>query len=286
MSLRRFQNFQLGALNAGRLNEIVDAIQRLEARIGRAETAVEPVRARILAWITGEGTKSGVDGCSGALEAVSYPFTQVFLKIGTFGDINDGTCINYDIPEDAIRSERGAFLLKFEEEASLTAGDVVAADLAPMALGGNAEDKQLVYVVTGAGVAGGMQLAKVTESLGAGKYKGEFVGAGTEVEFANMYEVEDHYGALAASIECASISPNPLPIDSIVWLQKAVGDSGPNARYPAGTWFTCISVAFNAECTCGTQEGLTDFSLLEAGGGRDADAAVAGIILQGALRTT
>ena len=286
MSLRRFQNFQLGALNASRLNEIVDSIARLEARIGRAEKSVEPVRARILAWITGEGTKSGVDGCSGALEAVSYPFTQIFLKIGTSGQINEASCVNYDIPADAIRTERGAFLLKFEEEPSLTAGDVVAADLAPITLAGNAQDKQLVYVVTGSGMAGGMQMAKVTESLGAGKYKGEFVGAGTEVEFANMYELEQYYGALTASIECAAISANPLPIDSIVWLQKAVGDSTPNARYPAGTWFTCISVAFNAECTCGTQEGLTDFSLLEAGGGRDADAAIGAIMLDRSLRST
>jgi hypothetical protein len=286
MAIRRFQNFALGALTAARLNELADAIMRLEARVDRAERDVEPVRARILAWITGDGNTAGLDGCAGGLAAVSYPFAQIFLKIGTYGDINDATCVKYDIPEDAIRSERGAFLLKFEEEPSLSAGDVVAADLAPMTLGGNAEDKQLVYVVTGSGMAGGMQLAKVTESLGEGKYKGEFVGAGTEVEFVNMYEVEDHYGATDASVECAVITPNPLPIDSIVWLQKAVGDSSPNARYPAGSWFTCISVAFNAECTCGTQEGLTDFSQMEAGGGRDADAAVGAIMLDRSLRTT
>ena len=285
MSLRRFQNFSLGALNASRLNELVDAVARLEARVNGMKGGMEPVRDRILAWVTGDGVATQVEGCDGSLPSVAYPFTQIFLNIEAPGPITGSTCVKYDIPIDAIRSDRGAFLLKFEIAPSLSQGDVVTADLAPMSFASSADDKQLIYTVTGGGAAGSLQLAKVTKQVELGKYEGKMLADNADIEFSNMYELEQYYGALTASIECAAISPNALPINSIVWVTKALGDTSANARYPDDTWFTNVSVAFGAQCTCGSQEGIVDMSLMEAGGKRDADAAVGAIMLDRSMRT-
>ena len=284
MALRRFQNFALGSLSASRLNEMIDAIARLEARVVRAEGSIEPVRDRILAIILGDGTPTKVDGCQGAVAAVSYPFAQAFIRIADEGNVTDATCVSYDIPEDAIRSTRGAYLLKFEPEPSLSQGDVVTAELAPMSIG-TAQDKQQVYVSGAPQQGGGIHIVEITQDLGSGRYKGRMMSSGAnEIEFVNMYELEQTYGATSASIECAAITPKPLPVGRAAWVTKAIGDSRPNARYPDGSWFTCISVAFDAECTCGTTQGLVDFAAGDTLGQRDPDAAVGGMMLDRSLR--
>lgn len=288
MTLRRFQNFQLGALNAQRLNEIVDSIARLQARVDRYTGEGEEVRRSILARITGAGVKSGgKDACgSGSIQAVSYPFQEVLLRITPTGSITASTCVDSESAEGGIRSSAGGFLVRFEDEPSLKVGSVVMAQLAPFAATGNADDKQMVYVALGGAPAGGaLRLGRVTSSMTAGVYTARFLGPGEqdEVEFRNIYEVENYYGATSASIECAEIMPKPIPVESVVWLQQVLGDTGPNARYPDNSWVTLVPVAFDSECTCGPGGIAAQQQYGEGVEVRDVDAAAAGIILDKAI---
>lgn len=291
MTLRRFQNLQLGALNAQRMNEIVDAISRLQARVDRALGGREEVRRTILARITGLGVKSGgEDTCgSGSVRTVSYPFQEIFLRVSEIGDISAGTCVDSESAEGGIGSATGGYLVRFEDEPSIKAGTVVMAHLAPYASTGNADDKQQVYVILGGtGAGGSLRLGRVTASLGGGGYRARFLGPGQqeEVEFLNIYEVEDYYGATTASIECAAITPKTIPLDRVVWLQQVMGDTGPNAAYPDNSWVTLVPVAFDAECTCGPG-GIAAQQQYGAGVEvRDADAAIANIMLDKGLTLT
>lgn len=290
MTLRRFQNLQLGALNAQRMNEIVDAISRLQARVDSALGGQEEVRRTILARVTGNGVKSGeADQCgSGSVRTVSYPFQEIFLRINPVGDISAGTCVDSESAEGGIGSASGGYLVRFEDEPTLAVGTVVMAHLAPYAVTGNAEDKQVVYVALGGLAGGALRLGRVTQSLGNGLYKARFLGAGTqqEVEFRNIYEVEDHYGATTASIECAAITPRPIDLNRVVWLQQVIGETGPNADYPDNSWVTLVPVAFDAECTCGVG-GIAAQAQYGAGVEiRDADAAIANIMLDKGLTLT
>lgn len=291
MTLRRFQNLQLGALNAQRMNEIVDAILRLQAKVDGAVSGGEEIRRTILARVSGNGVKSGgEDSCgSGSVRTVSYPFQEIFLRVNPVGDITAGTCVDSESTEGGVGSATGAYLVRFEDEPSIKPGTVVMAHLAPYASTGNADDKQQVYVVLGGtGAGGALRLGKVTESLGGGLYKARFLGPGQqeEVEFRNIYEVEDHYGATTASIECAAITPKPIDIDRVVWLQQVLGDTGPNADYPDNSWVTLVPVAFDAECTCGVG-GIAAQAQYGAGVEiRDADAAIANIMLDKGLTLT
>jgi hypothetical protein len=273
MSLRRFQNFQLGALNAGRLNEIVDAIQRLEARIGRAEKTLEPVRSSILVRITGQGVKTSEDGCDGAIPAVAYPFTQVMLVVSQSGAVTAATCVSGAAPEDAISSQRGAVLIKFEAEPSLEVGDAVFADLAPYSAG-NADDKAMLYVVTGsAAIGGALRICTLTEAIADGMYKGELNGDREAIEIENLYETQNYYGAASVTLECASlVTGQRLPIGSDVWAMKVQGRASEGQR--ERDWVTMTPVPFGVECTCGD----LGQPLTVVTGTADNDAVAAGII--------
>lgn len=291
MGFRRFQSFQIGALTAHRLNDMQAAIERLQARVDGTPSPREEVRRTILARISGTGTKSGEEGSCGSssVRTVSYPFQEVFLRINPVGSITAGTCVDTESAEGGIDSTQGGYLIRFEDEPSIKVGTVVMAQLAPYASTGNADDKQQVYIVVGGiGSGSALRLGKVTQSLGGGLYKARFLGPGEqeEIEFRNIYEVEDHYGATTASIECAAITPKPIDIDRVVWLQQVLGDTGPNADYPDNSWVTLVPVAFDAECTCGAG-GLP--AQQQVGGGvefRDADAAIANIMLDKGLTLT
>jgi hypothetical protein len=250
MALRRFQNFSLGALNAGRLNELVDAIARLEARIGRAEKSIEPVRSSILVRVTGQGTKTSDDGCAGAIAATSYPFTQIMLSVSQEGAVTASTCISGAAPDDAISSQRKAVLLKFEDEPSLKVGEVVFAELAPYSVG-NADDKAMIYVVTGAGVVGGaLRICTLTETLPDGMYMGELNGDREEIEIENLYETQNYYGAANVTLECASlVIGQRLPIGSDVWAMRLQGRPSEGQR--EREWITMTPVPFGVDCTCG-----------------------------------
>jgi hypothetical protein len=273
MAIRRFQNFALGALTAARLNELADAIMRLEARVDRAERDVEPVRSSILVRITGQGTKTSQDGCESAIPAVSYPFTQIMLVVSAAGPVNSATCVSATIPEDAIRSQRGAILVKFEEEPSLGVGDAVFADLAPYGLA-TADDKAMIYVVSGgAAPIGVMRICTLTEALADGMYKGELNGDREEIEIENLYESQNYYGAASVTLECASlVTGQRLPIGSDVWAMKLQGRAAEGE--PEREWITMTPVPFGVECTCGDLgQPLTSMT-----GTADTDAVAAGIV--------
>lgn len=248
MSLRRFQNFQVGALTAERLNELVDAVSRLQAKVDAIPTGIEPVRERILARITATATVSDGTACTGGVPVVSYPFSQVFVTIAQDGAITAGTCVRMEIPDDAISSQRGAYLIRFEKEATLKVGDIVNAQLASIALDGSAQDKQQVYIVADGLMGGGgeMRIATLTQALTIGMYKATLNGDNQEVELNNLYETQGYYGAGAASTECATVSPGTLALGAQVWASK-VGGTG-DWR---GKWITMTPVPFSAECTCG-----------------------------------
>lgn len=290
MGFRRFQNFSIGALTASRLNELQAAVERLQAKVEGKQPTPNGVRETILARITGQGKRAGeAESCGeSSIRTVSYPFQEIFLRINPVGDISAGTCVDSESAEGGIGSATGGYLVRFEDEPTLSAGTVVMAHLAPYAVTGNAEDKQVVYVALGGLAGGALRLGRVTQSLGGGMYKARFLGAGTqqEVEFSNIYEVEDYYGATTASIECAAITPKTIPLDRVVWLQQVMGDTGPNAVYPDNSWVTLVPVAFDAECTCGPG-GIAAQQQYGAGVEvRDANAAIANIMLDKGLTLT
>lgn len=274
MTLRRFQNLQLGALNAQRMNEIVDAISRLQAKVDGRTGDMEAVRDRILVRVTGQGVATGFDGCTQAIRCVSYPFTEIFLRIGESGNVTAGTCVQYDIPDGAIASTRGALLLTFEDAPSLAVGSAMIAHLAPISLAGNADDKQVVYVASVPSSAGGeLRICTLSEALADGKYSGTLNAEGSngeEIEIENLYETQNYYGAAQVTLECAEIvTGQRLPIGSDVWAMK-VGGRG--AR--AGEWVTMTPTPFGVDCTCG--ELGQPLALMT--GNADADAVAAGII--------
>ena len=274
MTLRRFQNLQLGALNAQRMNEIVDAISRLQAKVDGRTGDMEAVRDRILVRVTGQGVAAGFDGCTKAIRCVSYPFTEIFLRISGSGNVADGTCVGYDIPDGAISSTRGAFLLAFEDAPSLAVGSAMIAHLAPFSVAGNADDKQMVYVPSMPfGGGGELRICTLSEALPDGRYAGTLNAEGEngeQVEIENLYETQNYYGAAQVTLECADIVTGlRLPIGSDVWAMK-VGGRG--AR--AGEWVTMTPTPFGVECTCGDLG--QPVALMT--GNADADAVAAGII--------
>lgn len=272
MALRRFQNFQIGALTAQRLNEMQDAIARLQAKMDGGSGKVDPVRDRILARVTGTPTVASAAQCVSGIPIVSYPFTEVFLRIVPSGNITDGTCVSSEVPDDAIEDRRQAYLIAFEDQPSLTVGSVVMAHLAPMSVLGNADDKQQVYVVSGgsAAASGAMRICTLTEPLDAGKYAGTLNGDAEAVEIENLYETQDYYGAGSVALECATLVTGfRLPIGSEVWAMKVSGGGNRD-----GAWVTMTPVPFGTDCTCG-ELGQPLQTMAE---GRDKGTLAAGII--------
>lgn len=274
MGFRRFQNFQIGALTAQRLNELQAAVERLQAKVEGRTGDTEAVRDRILVRVTGQGVAAGFDGCTQAIRCVSYPFTEIFLRIGESGNVTAGTCVQYDIPDGAIASTRGALLLAFEDAPSLAVGSAMIAHLAPFSVEGNAEDKQMVYVPSmPLGASGDLRICTLSEALPDGMYAGTLNAEGEngeEIEIENLYETQNYYGAAQVTLECAEIvTGQRLPIGSDVWAMK-VGGRG--AR--AGEWVTMTPTPFGVDCTCG--ELGQPLALMT--GNADADAVAAGII--------
>ena len=238
MTLQRFQNFQFGALDASRLNQLVDAVMRLEQRVEQMSRPYEPTKDVILARVTGEGVKAGYDLCQGAVRCVSYPFEEVGLAIQREGPINGETCVDTSLIEGGLSSDNGAFLLMMEPEASLAVGDVVKAHLAARADFGTAEDKGMVYIGTPVGKASGVVTGQVISASPSG-YVMEIDGTGERVDVLNLYESEVYYGALDEQPECASLSPLPIPDGSRIWAFQYRSE-----------WFTCVPTPFSVTCLC------------------------------------
>lgn len=243
--LRRFDQFQWGPLNAQRLNEIVDAIVRLQQSVAQMSVPEERTKDVILAVITGPGTSSS-SAQERCIPCVSYPFEEVGFVIDGEGEIKAETCVQVERVESGLTSARGAFLVTLESEAKLTPGTVVKAHLATRIAGLTAGDKAMVYIATPL-VESAVFNAVITAVLPEdGKYE---AGRDSEAEspiFAleNIYETSGHYGALdAPQNECASLTPRRLRVGDLVAVWRHDDE-----------YYTVAPTAFDVECLpCDTQ---------------------------------
>lgn len=240
MTLQRFQNFQFGALDASRLNQLVDAVMRLEQRVEQVTRQYEPTKDVILARITGTGTQAAFDACQRAVRAVSYPFEEVGLGIQKEGAIKSETCIETYAIEGGLSDTNGAFLLMMESEPSLEVGAVVKAHLASRSDYATAVDKGMVYIATPISAPSAVVTGIVIGGPGAGsEYTVRIDGTGERITVQNLYESEVYYGALDEQPECASLSPLPIPDGSRIWA----------FRYRT-EWYTCVPTPFSVTCLC------------------------------------
>ena len=280
--LRRFENFRMGALTATRLNAMIDAIESVQREVRQRSAEAMVARPTILCRIKGNGTPSK-ETCS-APQVVSYPFEQVFLGRTPTGALTAQSCVSVDVAEDAISSGIGASLVEFSKSPNFENGDVVAAMHVHGALQAGVEPAQMVYAICSPKVAKGeMRLARITQLTGPRKYKGVVLGTqpAEEIEFVNIYEAEEYYGATTASIQCAQITPRRLSVGHVVWVQKVKGETGVgNTQYPDPVNVTCAPNAFDSVCTCGPVTGAGATQMVTDAGGIGADAAAASLIMQ------
>ena len=243
MGLRRFQNFAVGALTAQRLNELVDAVARLQAQVDRARSTMPGVRQSILARITGAGTPTKRQGCNSSMTVVSYPFDEVVVRINPGGAATASTCVSYETIPDGLSSRRNAYLLALEDSPSRQQNDIVQAHLASTAGSNTSVDTQMVYMMQ-FGSASGVDRYTIIGASASG-YTGRRVGGGDSdiVQIVNLYE-SNYYGALdSPQNPCAQLEARLIPAGSVVF-GFTVGSGT--------TVYTCAPNAFTVTCqSCG-----------------------------------
>lgn len=225
MTLQRFQNFQIGALDAARLNQMVDTIMRLERAVAQMQRPYEPTKDVILALITGPGIPAGRDS-EDCIPCVGYPFEEVGLAIAEEGSIGSKTCVRTERIEGGLSSGQGAFLITFETTPNLTAGTVVKAHLASRAAAGTAADKGMVYVATPiieSAIYNGVVTAVLPQD---GKYEAGMEGSQQSVivDVTNIYETSGFYGVYDdPQNECAELVPRRLREGDLIPVWKHMG---------------------------------------------------------------
>lgn len=246
MNLRRFEQFQMGALNATRLNEMLDAIARLQQRMDMMPAFMEPTRETILVRITGSGTRLRTEGCEGGdgVSAVSYPFGEVTVNIKPDGNITGASCMSYEFVEGGIDNERGAVLLALEEVPSLDSGQVVIAHHCAGAVTFANESRQMVYVASTGGKPA-VDTYTIIAEAGLGRYQAVLIGGSGSgsILIENLYETSNYYSALAGPQNpCAVLDPRKLIPGDVVFGFK-IGSKT----------YTCAPTAFTVTCQpCGT----------------------------------
>ena len=280
--LQRFQNFRMGALTAARLNRIIDAVESLRREVRSGGALGSVARPTIIARISGDATVTA-EGCSDPRMCV-YPFVEVFVRIAPDGEVTAGTCSSAEPQDGLLSSAVGAVLVEFGGTPSFGKGDVVVAAHATHALDRRENTQQMVYVIAsgGKGADGTMRLARITAVQGGAQYEGTILGSDPEevVEFVNLYEQEQHYGATAADIECATITPRRLEVDRTVWVQEVKGSGEPGSPYTESVWVTMTPVAFDSECTCGPVGPGAGAQFATEIPGVTADSAAASLVMQ------
>jgi hypothetical protein len=242
--LRRFEQFQFGALNAQRLNELIDAVMQLQQRVQGMAARQEPTKDTILAVITGSGIASAANG-SECIPTVVYPFEEVAMFIAKDGPIESGTCITVERVKDGLTSAKGSFLLTMERAPTLAAGTVIKAHLATR-FEGSAQDKALVYIATPLAESQVFNATVINVLSEDGKYEAGREGGSDSVivDVENLYETSGYYGALDdPQNECANLTPRRLRVGDLipVWMHD-------------GKHYTMAPVAFDVECLpCDTQ---------------------------------
>lgn len=233
--LRRFDQFQWGPLNAVRLNELVDAITRLQQQVAQFVPTRERGKDMILARVASEGIRLQDDG--EGIKAVSYEFDEVGMSIVPDGPTGPNSRMEYAAIPGGVSSDGGAVLLCLDESASMNLGDIVVAHYAPMIVAHADRAKRVVYIVRES-KGGSVVVCQVVGGGGTG-YKCDIQGTGERITVENLYETAGYYGALDEQPECAALSPLGIPDGSRIWAFKY-----------AGLWYTMTPTAFSVTCTC------------------------------------
>jgi hypothetical protein len=244
--LRRFQEFQWGPLNATRLNELVDAITRLQQQAAQVTPTTERGKDMILARIDGDGYTLKSGGRN--VPSVGYNFTEVGLAITPDGDTNGASEVQYENIPGGVSTAGGAVLLAFEESPTMQDGEVVIAHYAPMIVAHSDRARKTVYMVKTM-PRPSVDLYTVTgEATGLGRYSVVRANAtdATEEEIENIYETSGYYGALdEPQNECAALEPRKLRVGDTVWGFRI-----------SAFLYTCAPTAFSVACQdCGTNPG-------------------------------
>jgi hypothetical protein len=93
--------------------------------------------------------------------------------------------------------------------------------------------------------AGNVELATVVAG-GNGLYDCTLDESGEPIQAYNLYETNDYYGALDATVECAVLSVSQtIPAGSTIWVFRPIVNGAPSA-----TWVTMTPVPFDSACTC------------------------------------
>ena len=240
--LRRFQDFQWGPLNAVRLNELVDAITRLQQEVQGMQATAGRGKDMILARIDGDGFALRTGGRN--VPAVGYPFSEVGLAITPDGDTNGASQVSYENLPGGITSTGGAVLLAFEESPTMQEGDVVIAHYAPMIVAHADKARKTVYMVKTMPKPSVRLYEIVDDGNGLGKYLVVPDGESSPVtEIENVYETSGYYGALdEPQNECAELVPRALRFGDKVF-GFTVGE----------LLYTCAPSAFGVSCQpCGS----------------------------------
>lgn len=287
MTMRRFQNFQLGALNAQRLNEIVDSIARLQSRVDQPQRTPEMPRGPMLVRIkgiygesvvgepaTGEGTE--------VIPATAYLFEQVFVRLNRASGTVEIAERDYGLRSRAQEGQDEALTLvaidprPFSNIPPGSLATVYPLDIDGGTAGGAVPDQQGLYMILRAFNPPVVAVYQITaQAAELGHYFGiPIPGAqpdidyGSEpVEIVNLYETGNYYGALGQQNPCAQLEPRALGIGDIVPI-IVFND----------TYYTMAPVAFSSTCVpCGTTPALaaatdTNFPVEQA---------VAGIMMRG-----
>lgn len=255
MTLRRFDQFQFGPLNAARMNEMVDAIVALQRKAAEPIPQRPPLKDTIVAVILGEGVKLKSEDCEGGGQpAVMYEFREVGLKTSPEGAIGSNTCLNMHLVDGGVGTDTNGILFGLEVEPSLKPGDVVMCHRVGESYVSDGISPKVVYIAStppAPSVNTYIIIGASSESSYIG-VRADFPGTGNET-IVNLYEESDHYGADDdPQNECATLTPRRLRAGDRVFGYK-IGN----------TVYTCAPTAWTVECLPCGPSGITPLNIMD-----------------------
>jgi hypothetical protein len=294
MSLRRFENFKVGALDAKRLNEMVDAIIDLQRRVDRVPkfdySQYGPFLARVTQLVDVSQPNCGVSGDEQyyQLQCATYYFEEVVLRIdGTGGQASSiDLCAKARHVPGSLRSsnapgaEDDVGLVPLLVDLGVRSFDYEVGDIVPcfrvrvdIGSGGSDGSKwRYLYVIMGS-KSSEARYMRITQVIGNfDRYMARGISAPDseqDVEIYNQYEDAFYHGALdPPQNPCATLVPKRLRVGDPVIVHRV-----------NGVWRTVGVTAFSVACQpCGTNPGGTLASTYDAAGN---EASVVGMMLKG-----
>ena len=266
MTLRRFQNFAVGALTAQRLNELVDAVARLQAQVDQPQRIPAAPRGPMLVRIKGiygesvPGESPSGEGTE-VIRATSYLFEQIFVRLERGSGTVEIAEREYGLRSRAVEGQDESLTLvaidprPFSNIPAGSLATVFPLDIDGGTGGGAVPDQQGLYMILRAFNPPVVAVYQITAQAGQlGHYFGTPIpGAetdidyGTEpVEIVNLYETGNYYGAMGMQNPCAQLEPRSL----------GIGDVVPVIVF-GGTYYTMAPTAFSSTCIpCDVTPGL------------------------------